>query len=90
MGISMSKTARVCTDGRVVANNPHRYMSKYDFHQIESFCNATMKSRNTIIEKWPWRLKLFPQDPGAQEEFEDLFGSGHTGCERYVEWQRKA
>ena len=47
-----------------------------------------MKKEHTIVEKWPFRLKLEPDQPGAQEEFDLLLCSGVSGQERYVEWQR--
>ena len=47
-----------------------------------------MKDTHTIIEKWPFRLKLQSGQPGAQEEFDRLLGGGMSGKERYVEWKR--
>jgi hypothetical protein len=49
-----------------------------------------VKEKHTIIEKWPFRLKLRPGQPGAQEEFDRLLAGGVTGKERYVEWKRIA
>ncbi len=49
---------------------------------------AVMKKTHTIIEKWPSKLKLGPDQPGAQEEFDLVMSSGVSGQERYVEWQR--
>ena len=45
-----------------------------------------MKKTHTIIGKWPLRLKLRFGQPGAQEEFDILLPSSHSGAERYVEW----
>lgn len=47
-----------------------------------------MKEKHTVIEKWPFRLKLRPGQPGAQEEFDRLLAGGVSGKERYVEWKR--
>lgn len=47
-----------------------------------------MKAQHSIIEKWPFAMKLRYGEPGAQEEFETLFESGQTGAERFVEWKR--
>jgi hypothetical protein len=47
-----------------------------------------MKTKHTVIEEWPFRLKLRPGQQGAQEEFDRLLGGGVSGKERYVEWQR--
>ncbi len=49
-----------------------------------------MKDTHTIIEKWPFRLKLQPGQHGAQEEFDRLLSAGVSGKERYVEWKRVA
>lgn len=47
-----------------------------------------MKEKHTIIEKWPFRLKLRPGQPGAQEEFDRLLRGDVSSKERYVEWKR--
>jgi hypothetical protein len=47
-----------------------------------------MKEKHSIIEKWPYRLKLRPGQPGAQEEFERRLRDGVSGKERYIEWKR--
>lgn len=41
-----------------------------------------------MIEKWPFKLKLRPGQPGAQEEFDQLLGGGVSGKEFYMEWKR--
>ena len=46
-----------------------------------------MKTKNTVVEKWPFRLKLRSGQPGAQEELERLLRSGLSGKEVYVEWK---
>lgn len=46
------------------------------------------KTRHTIIDEWPMRLKKQPREEGAKEEFIQRLGSGHTGMARYMEWQR--
>ncbi|KAK1240145.1 LOW QUALITY PROTEIN: hypothetical protein MKX08_007587 [Trichoderma sp. CBMAI-0020] len=63
----------------------NKYMTKWRFEEGGKFINMAMK-KNTVVEKWPMRLKKKPGQLGAQEEFDLLFGSGH-GNERYVEWQ---
>ncbi|KAF7188355.1 Zinc finger MYND domain-containing protein 10 [Pseudocercospora fuligena] len=67
-----------------------RYMQLHNFKNVEQSCGVRMKPQNTIIEKWPMRLKLEFGQPGAQEEFDLLLGSSHTGSERYVEWTRQS
>ncbi|UKZ69119.1 uncharacterized protein TrAtP1_010132 [Trichoderma atroviride] len=60
----------------VDAEDLSKHLERGTFSRIE----------NTVVEKWPMRLKKKAGQPGAQEEFDLLFGSGH-GNERYVEWQ---
>lgn len=55
------------------------------FKECGLLTDMVMKE-NTIVEKWPMRLKKKAGQPGAQEEFDLLLGTGH-GNERYVEWQ---
>lgn len=62
-----------------------RYMTKWRFEECGRLANMAMK-KNTVVEKWPMRLKKKAGQPGAKEEFDLLFGSGH-GNERYLEWQ---
>ena len=63
-----------------------RYMQKLEFGNIGRQAGLVMKKKNTVIEKWPLRLKK-----GAmEEEFRILHSSGHVGSERYVEWKRVA
>jgi hypothetical protein len=47
-----------------------------------------MKERNTVVEPWPLRLTLKPEDAGAQEEFDLLLSSCSSGVEHHVEWSR--
>lgn len=49
---------------------------------------AGLKVKHTIVEEWPFRLKLEPGEPGAQEEFDRLLAGGSSGKECYVEWKR--
>jgi hypothetical protein len=65
-----------------------RYMRGLGFADMPLKVGLIAKEENTIIEKWPMRLKLEPPQDGAQEEFDVLLASGHTGSERYVEWKR--
>jgi hypothetical protein len=47
-----------------------------------------MKDRNTIIDKWPYKLKLDPNKPAGRAEFARRIGAGLTGKEIYAEWKR--
>jgi hypothetical protein len=49
---------------------------------------AAMKDKHTIIDKWPYRLKLEPGQEGSSEEFYRLMTSGLSSRELYLEWKR--
>ncbi|KAH9225123.1 hypothetical protein K456DRAFT_1776129 [Colletotrichum gloeosporioides 23] len=53
-----------------------RHAAKLMFSQIARLVGAAMKGSHTVIEKWPFRLKLRPGQTGAQEEFDRLLGGG--------------
>jgi hypothetical protein len=63
-------------------------MQDLGFAEMSRSIDLMVKAENTIIEKWPMRLKLSLPQPGAQEEFDILQASDHSGSERYVEWKR--
>lgn len=65
-----------------------RYTTKCRFGEVAHFLDASQKVNHTIIEQWPYRLKLQPGDPGAQEEFDRLFSGGLSGTECYLEWRK--
>lgn len=65
-----------------------RFVKNLNFSEIERLIEVAMKEKHTVIEKWPFRLKLRPGQPGAQEEFDRLVGGGVSGEERYMEWRR--
>lgn len=63
-----------------------RYTRDCQLHEVGKVQGMVMKKENTIVSKWPLRLKK----NATQAEFCRLQASGHTGCERYVEWRRAA
>ncbi|KAJ5798007.1 uncharacterized protein N7503_007303 [Penicillium pulvis] len=65
-----------------------RYLKAYMFTEAADVFGAKMKEKHTIIEKWPYRLKLRPGQPGAQDEFDRRLCTGLSGKERYLEWKR--
>lgn len=65
-----------------------RYMAKFEFAEAAEVMGAAMKSPQTVIEKWPFRLKLRPGLRGAQEEFNRLISGGISSKECYIEWKR--
>ncbi|KAK4207107.1 hypothetical protein QBC37DRAFT_456544 [Rhypophila decipiens] len=64
------------------------YRRNRDFDGLSTKLGVSEKECNTIVEKWPTRLKLRHGQDGAQEEFMVLLGSNFSGTERYVEWKR--
>jgi hypothetical protein len=58
------------------------------FDVVQELSGVAKRDEHKIIGKWPLRLKLHVGGHVAQEEFDLLMESGHTGCERYVEWMR--
>lgn len=65
-----------------------RYCDKFEFREAGELLGAVMKAKHTIIDKWPYRLKLLPGQTGAHEEFSRCLSGGMSSKERYVEWRR--
>ncbi|KAF2141159.1 uncharacterized protein K452DRAFT_272970 [Aplosporella prunicola CBS 121167] len=61
-----------------------RYTQRYDFASASKDAGVQCKTKHTLVEPWPMRLK----DNATKENFEALFGSHHCGSEHYLEWQR--
>ena len=60
------------------------YMVGYGFSELCRRAGLEMKEVNTVIGKWPERLSR----NATRKEFDTMCASGHTGCERYVEFKR--
>ena len=65
-----------------------RFVKDFPVSEAAQFLGAAIKENHTVIEKWPFRLKLRPGQPKAQEEFDRLLRGGVSGKERYMEWKR--
>ncbi|KAK7937625.1 uncharacterized protein PG986_014493 [Apiospora aurea] len=65
-----------------------RYVKEHNLDKLAALLGAGMKSRHTIVDKWPYRLKLHPGQPGAQAEFDSLMAGGVSSKECYTEWER--
>lgn len=63
-----------------------RYNKNFDLPLITSKNGMRIKTRNTLVERWPFKLKLNKVDPGFEEEFHALFASHNMGTETYLEW----
>ena len=59
-----------------------RYKKAAGFDRIGEY-GLKMRGNNTIVAHWPTR----PGKKSPQEVFDILEASGHSGCERYVEWE---
>lgn len=64
------------------------YCESYIFEQTALMNGLKIKTQNTVIEKWPLKLKLRMGEPGFDEEFNNLFASDSWGWEAYLEWAR--
>lgn len=65
-----------------------RYAELYGFESLASRLGVGLKTRNSIVEPWPTRLKLKQDKSWSQHEFDVILGSDLSGLERYVEWRR--
>jgi hypothetical protein len=65
-----------------------RYRAQRNFEAVAPQSGAAEKENNTVVEKWPLKLKRQLGQEGAQEEFSVMLGSNGTGVERYMEWTR--
>ena len=63
-----------------------RFKSECRLDEISKATRLKMKSKNTIVQPWPMRIK----ENATQREFHVLLASGHIGSERYVEWKNAA
>ncbi|QYS97447.1 MYND-type zinc finger protein samB [Trichoderma simmonsii] len=66
-----------------------RFMENFRFSQVDKLFGLVMKEKHTVIEKWPFRLKLRYDQPGALEELISLNNEIVFAKERYVEWRRR-
>ncbi|KAI9651810.1 MAG: hypothetical protein M1829_002440 [Trizodia sp. TS-e1964] len=62
-----------------------RFYHECRFEEISKDAGLKVKPKYTIVAPWPMRLKK----SASLEEFIILLGSGHTGSERYVEWENQ-
>ncbi|XXG94485.1 hypothetical protein Hte_000742 [Hypoxylon texense] len=74
---------------RDVDKHFNSYMKMQNFAMLTELSGMEFKRQHTIIDPWPLRLKKKPHQKGAKEEFLTLLSSGHSGCERYMEWRHK-
>ncbi|KFY06659.1 hypothetical protein V492_07863 [Pseudogymnoascus sp. VKM F-4246] len=89
-GMSMGRYStyiiKVLAARDLVATYDHifkRYENDLKFSEMAQYLGGAVKENHTIIEKWPFRLKLQPGELGAQEEFDRLLCGGVSGKERF-------
>jgi hypothetical protein len=74
-------------DARVMVRDLDMLFARFEkecrLEEISQAAGLRIRERNTIVEKWPMRLK----NHATQKEFDVLLASGHNGSERYVEWE---
>lgn len=63
------------------------YKRLVDFERAMRETGLRMKSDNTIIPRWPYRLKTSSTHSVVQKDVEDLLASSLYGWELYIEWQ---
>ncbi|KAF5649812.1 uncharacterized protein FTJAE_776 [Fusarium tjaetaba] len=59
-----------------------------EFHKFPEYLKVGIKDQSTIIEKWPFRLKLKFGQQGAQQEFDRVMGQAITAKAFYLEFKR--
>ncbi|KAH7182258.1 uncharacterized protein B0J16DRAFT_356302 [Fusarium flagelliforme] len=65
-----------------------RVAKQFRFSDFSEYLGAVAKEKHTVVEKWPFRLRLGPEQKGAKEEFDMMMRGGPRGKERYMEWKR--
>jgi hypothetical protein len=63
-------------------------MKRWKFSMIELMAGATLKPDNSVVERWPQRLKLKYDEAGAREAFDVAMTSDVEGTNCFLEWQR--
>ena len=65
------------------------FLRNYRLAEMGTRVGVMMKQRHTIIAKYPYKLKLTPGQPGAQEEFDRALCQDLSGKAMYLEWSRE-
>lgn len=64
-------------------------MEAGNFEEVSKAAGMRIKTKQTITEKWPNKLKKRAGQSGAQEEFLALTASSQGAHECYLEWARR-
>lgn len=65
-----------------------RFAKDFKLDELAQVGGLEIKHKHTVIDKWPYRLRLRPGQPGAQEEFDMALRGSPSSKERYMEWKR--
>jgi hypothetical protein len=60
------------------------FLKDVRLHKLMEKHGLKIKDKHTIVEPWPLRVT----EKTTKEEFEIRCASTHTGCERYMEFER--
>ncbi|KAF5253705.1 hypothetical protein FANTH_1397 [Fusarium anthophilum] len=63
-------------------------VDEFGIRGFTHYLQAEMKEQQTIVERWPFKLKLRPGQDGAQQEFDRMLGGSVWGKQFYLEWKR--
>lgn len=67
-----------------------RFMNDWGIERRSAVFGVRVKTENTVVGKWPFKLKKKPGHPGAMEELDVLCASCNGVQECYLEWARLA
>ncbi|PYI28678.1 hypothetical protein BP00DRAFT_480748 [Aspergillus indologenus CBS 114.80] len=65
-----------------------RYLKTFAVMDVASRVGAMIKEPHSIVAKWPYRMRLRPDQEGALQELELCLREIRSSRERYVEWKR--
>ena len=60
------------------------FLKDVSIHKLAKKYGVNIKQKHSIVEPWPLRVT----EKTTQEEFEIRCATTHTGCERYMEFER--
>lgn len=63
------------------------YAKQFEFDRSARMLGWRRRATNTIIERWPYRLRKPYGVKGYEAEFDDLLASTLIGWETYIEWE---
>jgi hypothetical protein len=61
------------------------FLKEVRLHKLMEKHGMKVKEKHTVVEPWPLRIT----EKTTKEEFEIRCANTHTGCERYLEFERR-